>query len=270
MFGESFKGAEFGNNLPELKTEFSQNMRQNNRIQLGDITSSLDLRDSQKIKLKLFDTQNIHLSHLRQNNRNQSETKVKPKFWQTNEFTPDHFLIVPWSPLFLIWNFILLVVVAYDSFMVLFSFSLGFEVKGNFIIVDIVCICLLAVDIFMRANTAVTTPNKFCFDKEKVLSYYLNTWLLLDVISFFPFCYLLMISPGIDYKYIALARLPRMLKVLRINESINILKWNSDVRIEVYRLVQLFLLKGLTAHCFACGFGAIGKRDNKSNKRFDG
>jgi hypothetical protein len=137
----------------------------------------------------------------------------------------------------LVWNFIILVVAGYDSFMVLFSFSLGFEVKGGFMVMDILCICLLAIDIFMRSHTAVTTPNKFCFDKEKVLHHYLNTWLLLDVVAFFPFCYLLMISPNVEYKYIALARLPRMVKVLRVNEFINILKWNSDVRIEVYRLV---------------------------------
>ena len=193
----------------------------------------------------------------------------KPKIWQTCEFAPDHFLIIPWSPLFLVWNAILFLVVLYDTFMVMFSFFFEYEIKGKFIIVDIACICLLAVDIFMRANTAVTTPNKFCFDRDKVFNHYLNTWLLLDVIATFPVCYFLMISPTIDPFYISLARLPRVLKAFRLNESINMLKWNSDVRIEYFRLLQLFLLYGLSGHVFACGFVMIGRNDHRTNKRFD-
>jgi len=170
----------------------------------------------------------------------------------------------------LIWNAILFIVVVYDTFMVMFSFFFEFEIKGKLIVLDIVCICLLAVDIFMRANTAVTTPNKFCFDKEKVLNHYLNTWLLLDVAAIFPVCYFLMISPKIEYKFIALARLLRLLKLFRLNESINMLKWNSDIRIEVYRILQLFFLYGLSGHIFGCGFVMIGRNDHRTNKRFDG
>jgi hypothetical protein len=97
--------------------------------------------------------------------------------------------------LFLIWNAIIIAVVVYDYFMVIFAIAFDFPVVDEFQIVDIVCICLLAADIFMRANTAVTTPNKFCSDKEKVFSHYLNTWLLLDVVAFFPFCYFLKLAP---------------------------------------------------------------------------
>lgn len=79
-----------------------------------------------------------------------------------------------------------------------------------------------------------------------------------------------MISPTIEYKYIALARLPRMLKCIRVNEFINILKRNSDVRIEIYRLLQLFLLSGLLSHVLGCWFGVVGKREHKRNERFDG
>jgi len=222
------------------------------------------------VKFKFFESKLIKGGRRLSTDNSENSESLKPKFWQTAEITPEAFLIVPWSPMFLIWNFILFLVVAYDYFMVIFSFSLGFELKGKFIILDIVCICLLTVDIFMRANTAVTTPNKFCFDRDKVFNHYLNTWFLLDVIATFPVCYFLMISPTIDPFYIALARLPRVLKVFRLNESINMLKWNSDVRIEIYRIFQLFLLYGLTGHIFACGFSAIGKRDYRTHKRFDG
>ncbi len=109
--------------------------------------------------------------------------------------------------------------------------------KGIFIVFEIVSIILLAADMPMRAKTAVMNPKKFCLDREKVVNYYFNTWLLLDIIATFPVCYFLMIDPNIKPVYIGIARLPRVLKIFRLNETINMLKWNSNIRIEIYRLI---------------------------------
>lgn len=171
---------------------------------------------------------------------------------------PDYFLIIPLSPLFLVWNAIMAVVIIYDIFMVSFQVFFEYRIEGSLIAVDIICYCLLAIDMFMRAKTAITSPKKFCFDPNKVFNHYLNDWMLLDIVATFPVCYFLMLSPSIDAKYAAWARLPRLLKIARLNETIEIFKWNSDVRIEVYRLLQMFLLYGLTGHVFACGFRIIG------------
>lgn len=198
------------------------------------------------------------------------KTNFLSTLWHTPEFKPDYFILIPWSPLFLIWNFILAIVVIYDTWMVLFSLCFEFEIKGTFLALDIAIIILLVLDMPMRANTAVTNPKKFCLDREKVLNYYLNNWLLLDIITFFPVCYFLMISTNIKPVYIALARLPRALKIFRLNESINMLKWNSNIRIEFYNICQLAMLYCFTGHMIACGFAVIGKNDYNTNKRFDG
>ena len=152
---------------------------------------------------------------------------------------PDYFILIPWSPLFLIWNFIQAVVVIYNTWMVLFSLFFEFHMKGIFLAFEIVSIILLAADMPMRAKTAVLNPKKFCLDRDKVVNYYLNAWLLLDVVATFPLCYFLMIDPNIEPIYIALFRLPRVLKIFRLNETINMLKWNSNsnIRIEIYTLI---------------------------------
>jgi len=134
---------------------------------------------------------------------------------------------------------------------------------------DIIIIIILALDIPIRAHTAVTNSKYICLDRDKVLNYYLNNWLLLDIIAFFPVCYFLMISPNIRPVYIALARLPRVLKIFRINESINMLKWNSNISHEYYDLFQLILLYFFTGHLIACGFAVIGKNDYGRKQRFD-
>jgi len=125
----------------------------------------------------------------------------------------------------------MLVVVAYDQFMILFSLAFDLELTGKLIALDVVCICLLATDIFVRTKTAITNPKNICFEKEQILDYYVNTWLLLDVIALFPFCYLLMIQPNIDPRLVALARLPRLLKIFRVREVFQIFEQNTEVSI---------------------------------------
>jgi hypothetical protein len=121
--------------------------------------------------------------------------------------------------------------------MVSFSLFFEFQINGIFIVLEIVSLVLLAADMPMRAKTAVMNPKKFCVDRDKVVNYYINTWLLLDIVATFPVCYFLMLDPNVKPIYIGIARLTRALKILRLNETINMLKWNSNIRIEVYHLI---------------------------------
>lgn len=124
--------------------------------------------------------------------------------------------------MYLVWNLIMFVVILYDQILLTFSIAFDYELTGKFIAIDVVCICLLAVDIFMRAKTAITSPNRICFEKDKVLEYYINTWLIIDVFACFPLCYFLKSAKGISSTMIALARLPRLLKILRLVETMKI------------------------------------------------
>lgn len=124
-----------------------------------------------------------------------SSGTVKEKLWQTKEIKPAEFVIVLFSPVFLVWNFILLVVVTYDNLIVLFTISFDYELKGTFIVIDVICMCLLAIDMLVRSRTAITFPNHPCFCSKKVFKHYLNTWFLMDCFAAFPFCYILLISP---------------------------------------------------------------------------
>ena len=83
----------------------------------------------------------------------------KPKYWQTSYFNKfDYFLIVPFSPLFYVWNSLLLLTVVYDTWMVPFSIALNFDLYGVFYGIDVLAILVYMVDIYMRSKTAITTP----------------------------------------------------------------------------------------------------------------
>lgn len=47
-------------------------------------------------------------------------------------------------------------------------------------------------------------------------------------------------------------------------------EYNTNVRIEIYRIIELFYLYGLTGHLIACAFGLIGKFEYGRGSRFDG
>jgi len=149
---------------------------------------------------------------------------------------PD-FLIEVFSPVWIAWNLLIFAVVFYDQFMLLFSLAFGFKLTGKFLAVDLVCFCLLVADIFMRSKTAITHPKRFCYDKDLVLDYYVNTWLILDIFAALPFCYFLMIDSEVKLSVIALSRLPRLLKIFRAVETFRIIEFNTDVPIQMLRVI---------------------------------
>jgi hypothetical protein len=180
-------------------------------------------------------------------------------------------LIIPFSPLFIAWNFLLTVVVIYDVIMIPLTTVFGFEMTNRFIIVDIFIYFFLACDMAFRAKTAITSPKQYCYDPVIVMQYYLNTWFWLDLFVTFPLCYLNLIKADIAPVYVAMARLPRLLKIFRLNEMLEIIKWNMDMRIEVVAIVQLFLLHGLLGVFFGCGHALIGGLYyNDHTARFNG
>jgi len=155
------------------------------------------------------------------------------KLWQATDVTADlpFFLLEVFSEIWIAWNLILFAVIAYDQFMIPFSVAFNFELTGKFFAVDILCFFLLAADIFLRAKTAITHPKRFSFDKHEVFDYYINTWFILDLFATIPFCYLIMITGEVGPRIIAMARLPRLLKIFRVVETFQIIENNTDVSI---------------------------------------
>lgn len=86
--------------------------------------------------------------------------------------------------------------------MVIFHIAMDFRITGVFMALDILCIVILAFDIWMRSKTAITTPNKYCFDPKEITDHYVKTWLALDALVILPFGYFMEAAPGIDPKYI--------------------------------------------------------------------
>jgi len=55
------------------------------------------------------------------------------------------------------------------------------------LVCNIVGICVLILDMPMRAYTAVKDHKTLCLDRTEVLKYYLDHWLALDLMATIPF-----------------------------------------------------------------------------------
>jgi len=127
-------------------------------------------------------------------------------------------LIVPLSPLFIIWNIIVTLVIFYDLFMVLFAIAYDYDFNWTLQALNIICNVIYILDIPFRARTAFTTPNKFCFNPDEVLKYYIDTWFKTDLIASLPLEFLILAAPKIGPKYVQWVRLLRLVKCVKLVE----------------------------------------------------
>lgn len=176
---------------------------------------------------------------------------------------------MPFSAVFLVWNALLFVVILYDLFMIPYCIALDVELAGTTKVLDALCIVVLAVDILVRARTAITVPSKYCFESDQVIKHYLNSWLILDCFVVIPFAHLVGQTSDV-LQNINWARAFRLLKFGRLLELFRIFEVHTNVKNAFYSIFKLFLVFGLMSHLTACGFAYLGARGYKSQKRFDG
>jgi hypothetical protein len=154
--------------------------------------------------------------------------------------------------------------------MVLFAIAYNFDFNWSLQALNIICNVILILDIPFRAKTAFTTPNKFCFNPDEVLKYYIDTWFKTDLIASLPLEFLILAAPKIGSKYVHWVRLLRLVKCVKLVELDQILERYSNTRIEFLRVIKLGGIFGVLCHFFACGFMFIGVREVNYHHRFDG
>ncbi len=92
---------------------------------------------------------------------------------------------------------------------------------------------------------------------------------MLDVISTFPFEYVLLFtSNGDSARYVMLFKL---LKLGRLYETMEIIRKNSRHSYSVGTFFfAVFCLYGILVHFLACALGWVGRRSLTDNSRYDG
>lgn len=169
------------------------------------------------------------------------------------------------SPIFMVWFAIISLAILTQT--VLVTYGVGFDQNVQFEPAYFVCTVIYMIDIPVRIRTGVTDATKICLEPRQILNYYVNHWLILDVLATVPFEYCTY------YWHDELNRYLMLLKVLKLGrclENLTIIRSNTNQSIFMGFFMFLFVCFGFASHVFTCVFSWVARREDGANTRYDG
>ena len=121
---------------------------------------------------------------------------------------------------------------------------------------------VLICDMPFRAFTSIKDPQTYCFSRVEVIKYYINKWLVIDLIATIPFDLFLMAF--VDPVLIRWLMCLKLLKMARLYELTETLKYNVDLNSKIGTILQLVCYFPLAGHISACMFGYVGLPEFKN------
>jgi len=99
---------------------------------------------------------------------------------------------MPFSPLWFLWNIMLIFSISVNAIMI--PYGIGFEFDFSLHPLLIFGLVVYILDIPIRIRTGILNNHKISTDSNAIFRDYLNKWLLLDVITTFPFEFVLILA----------------------------------------------------------------------------
>lgn len=157
---------------------------------------------------------------------------------------PSHkYLFLPKSPFIVFWNILIGLSMVYTSIFMPFLLVFPQDSSNDYIDpIDKLMASLYAGDFIINLNLAIYSKSGHLItNRKKILLSYLKSWMLFDLIAFFPFETVL----EIDSKYPAifkLARISRLYKLLKISKVFKLMKVSSHYNL-IMKLQDIFSLR---------------------------
>jgi len=202
----------------------------------------------------------------RLSSRIEAEIKgFKPLLDEAMRWEKGFCLINPFSQFMQAWDVVLIVGLLYTSIVTPFDASFLNPVLWNTIFfLNLIVDLAFFFDIVITFNLPYLDPVTGLWIRSHVLiaRQYLRGWFAIDVLSIFPFDYILQAAYGdnIDSQALRAFRLLKLLKLARIIRGNRIWKrWKDRVGLNLTKLYMVFFifLTLLIAHWFACILGVI-------------
>ena len=162
-------------------------------------------------------------------------------------------MIVPFSWFHIIWNIILVLTISFYIFIVPFNLALAQDIDPY---ANAVGHILMGIDMIVRPFTAHKDSKTLCFDREELINYYINEWLLFDMLSTFPIELLLI--PLVTDEVCRWTMLLKLFKMNRLLELSQVLKHNCNLNGSLVTLLQLFFVTVIGGHFSSCIIAYIG------------
>ena len=179
----------------------------------------------------------------------------------------------------LAWGVVMLIAIIYQ--VVTVPYFLAFETSDNLetLALDLACTLIYLADILVTMNTSFYTKGLLVTHRNAIFKRYLRTWLFPDLISSFPYTWILQgpMSPSAGnnartptvakvVKITRMVRTLRLLRVARIRQYLSLLEQKISNKLSiVFTLVYLSALMMTIAHWAACGFYYMSQSSDSVN-----
>lgn len=178
-------------------------------------------------------------------------------------------IIHPTSAFRLYWDLMLLSLLIVNMFVLPVAIAFfNDDMSPSWIAFNSISDGIFLLDIVLNFKTGVLihgTPNKFILDPKKIAIRYARTWFLIDLVSSFPFDYVVssatssgsgrLLSASRALRILRMAKLLSLLRLLRISRLVRYVHQYEEVlnvTRSVIRFVNLISLMMLVAHWNGC------------------
>lgn len=185
------------------------------------------------------------------------------------------FVILPFSKFYLLWITLIGLYVLYLSTYGIFHYSFyNYDSYSKEAIVEAAFDVIFFMDIFVSFNLAYfSKSNRLIKNKGRIISHYLKSYFLFDLLISIPFGIILHKDPSQEFSKLVMFRhLPKLIKWIKVREGLNNITFRSRVDyffILYSNYIQLFKLLTsvvLTIHINACLFYLTARADNFDEK----
>ena len=178
-------------------------------------------------------------------------------------------LVVPNGPRKVLWDWLIIVLVLYNAYMIPFDLAFDLCLGAGLLAVDILVDALFIFDVFLSFRTTYydRTDGALVLDYALVRKNYLKTWFAIDFIASVPIEYVAFAAVGRSPLECSMggsvsgavqtATLLKIARLLRLGRLIK--KFEKLAAAKAFRVIQLTITLLFAAHWFACVWFAVGK-----------
>ena len=148
------------------------------------------------------------------------------------------YLILPQNPLKILWDFTILTLIILQGFYVPLLIAFEFEIPTEFIYFDVSVTFSLLLDIVLNFNTGFIKKGACVMNRTLILRHYLKTWFFPDIISCFPYEWIINQSLFSKEAYEDpeknWTKATKLIRVIRIGRLLRIVKLVKLMKVKFY------------------------------------
>lgn len=180
-----------------------------------------------------------------------AEKMLEENLWKYYRlFPPKGYVKMHWDP-------VIQLLVMYNCIFIPMSLAFAYKMDSTHLLIDYCIDCFFVIDMLISCSTVYYNQHyEMVIDRRSIISHYLRTWLLIDLLSILPLeVFALLIRSESTQAVVAdLLKLPRMLRLARFRKRVDMMSGAN-----VTRMIWLTILFLFTAHLVACTWWGIGR-----------